>query len=63
MNQIRQYEISFNHNGVYQTHIVETDKTPEEIKDWYMTVRNVLIIAGVRAFTGIPKPGQPIVRI
>lgn len=63
MNKIETYEVTFTKNSVYQTNLVETARTPEEIRDWYLNTHGAFIVISIKPFAGVPKPGQPIVRI
>ena len=63
MNRIETYEVAFTKDGTYQTHLVETARTPEEIREWYLTAHGAFMVLGIRVFSEVPKPGQPIVRI
>ena len=63
MNRIETYEVAFTKDSIYQTNLVETARTPEEIKEWYLNTHGAFVVLGIRVFSGVPKPGQPIVRI
>lgn len=63
MIKIKTYKVSFAKSGVYQEHIVETDRDPAEISEWYLNQHEASAVIGIRDFDGITRPGQPIVRI
>lgn len=63
MNTIKTYEISFVYNCKYQTQIVETLQTIEEIKQWYLDHNRASFIISIHEYEDIIKIGQSILRI
>lgn len=58
------YEVDFLKNGVCQSHIVKTSKSPVEIGHYYRDVKHVDHVTGITVATADSmKPGKPIVTI
>lgn len=63
METIKMYKVSFVKDGVNQVHIVETAESPVYIGHWYRDVHGATYVWDVDMFSGVLKPGQPLVRI
>lgn len=60
---MKKYNVSFERNGVYQTNIVETDKSPADIEAYYKNKKKTNVF-GVNPMTQDDvRPGKPVVRI
>lgn len=61
---MNRYNVSFKKNGIYQTNLVETDKSPVDVGLYYRDVEKADHVFGVDYATADDeRPGKPIVRI
>ena len=63
MNMIKTYEISFVNDCKYQTQLVETLQTIEEIKQWYLENNRASLIISIHEYEDIIRRGQSVLRI
>lgn len=63
MNTIKTYEISFVNNCKYQTQLVETLQTIEEVKEWYLNNNRASLIISIHEYEDIVRRGQSVLRI
>ena len=58
------YNVSFEKNGIYQSNLVETNKTPVEIGLYYKDVEKANHVFGIDLATADDeRPGKPVVKI
>lgn len=58
------YNVSFIKNGVPQTNLIETDKSPVEIGHYFRDVKHAEFVCGITIATADDeRPGKPCTRI
>ena len=62
MDRIENYKVAYTRDGKYLEDIVETNRLPEDIKNWYLMYKASIVI-GVNIYTEVIKSNQNIVRI
>ncbi|MBR2212772.1 MAG: hypothetical protein IJ896_15220 [Fibrobacter sp.] len=61
---MKRYNVSFEKNGVYQSNLVETDKSPVEIGLYFRDVKKASHVFGVDFATrDDERPGKPVLKI
>lgn len=58
------YNVSFCKNGIYQSNLVETEKSPVEIGYYFRDIKKADNVLGVTVATADDeRPGKPVINI